>query len=123
MDMKTDKISPRWNSIMLLYSMPAVQTQPVIPAAPIQAPNNNGLPDMCSILHCDASFDKDTNEAGSGLVLNDMTGTFKGCKLIKGVARTAEEAGCIAILEGIKWMEDKGISSFCIRSDAKNAIT
>lgn len=44
-------------------------------------------------------------------------------QIINGVARSAEEAEYIGTLEGIKQMENKSITNFYVRSDAKNGNT
>ncbi|XP_026410873.1 uncharacterized protein LOC113306111 [Papaver somniferum] len=114
------------HALKLLADTDACMPAPIVPldrsVVPIQSPDNSGLPEHCRILYGDASYEYDTNEEGSGPVLTDLTGSFEGCKIIKGVARSAEEAECIALIEGIKWKENKGITTFCIRSDAKSAI-
>ncbi|XP_026410797.1 uncharacterized protein LOC113306023 [Papaver somniferum] len=69
------------HALKLLADIDACMPEPIVPLdisiVPIQSPDNSGLPEHCRILYCDASYDSDTNEAGSDLVLTDLTGSFE----------------------------------------------
>ncbi|XP_026433886.1 uncharacterized protein LOC113331393 [Papaver somniferum] len=77
------------------------------------------LPVDGTIVYCDASFDKHTNLSGIGLIMNDVARKFLGFKTISGVARNAEEAEILAVLEAILWAKAQGKSDVCLISDAK----
>ncbi|XP_026459082.1 uncharacterized protein LOC113359706 [Papaver somniferum] len=58
----------------------------------------NTMPENNLLVFCDASFDKDTNNSGVGIVAMNHAGSFKGCKLVDGAASSPEGAESLAIL-------------------------
>ncbi|XP_026434311.1 uncharacterized protein LOC113331883 [Papaver somniferum] len=74
------------------------------------------------ILYCDASFDKDTNNSGIGIVAMNNAGEFKGCKLVYGRKASCEDAESDALLEAAKWIKEKNLQDVYLVSDAKNVV-
>ncbi|XP_026430915.1 uncharacterized protein LOC113328036 [Papaver somniferum] len=102
--------------------------------APVSVPNiTNVVPDVASnflesvshkslLIFCDASFDKNTNESGFGIVALNSAGEFKGCKLVSGRSASSEVVESAAILEDASWIKRNNFQNFYIISDAKNII-
>ncbi|RZC80145.1 hypothetical protein C5167_042721 [Papaver somniferum] len=80
------------------------------------------LPEKCHIIFSDEAFDKNSNLSDIGLVMNDITGSFLGCKLKAGNVRNAEEVESLALLETVKWAKEKDLEKVCFVSDAKKVI-
>ncbi|XP_026428334.1 uncharacterized protein LOC113324229 [Papaver somniferum] len=74
------------------------------------------------ILYFDASFDKDTNNSGIGIVAMNNTGEFKGCKLVSGRKASSEDVESGALLEAAKWIKEKNLQDVYLVSDAKNVV-
>ncbi|XP_026443200.1 uncharacterized protein LOC113343116 [Papaver somniferum] len=81
----------------------------------------NSLHEDCLIILSDFAFEKDSNSSGT-CEMNNLAGTFVGCKLKAGTVRNAEEAECLALLEEVKWAKGKGLEKVCFISDAKTVI-
>ncbi|XP_026430517.1 uncharacterized protein LOC113327553 [Papaver somniferum] len=74
------------------------------------------------VIFCDASYDKDTNKSGIGIVAFNSTGTFKGCKLVSRYAASPEGAESAALLEAAKWIREKNFDVVYLVSDAKTVM-
>ncbi|XP_026384453.1 uncharacterized protein LOC113280030 [Papaver somniferum] len=102
--------------------------------APVSVPNIiNVVPDVASrflesvppeslLIFCDASFDKNTNDSGVGIVALNSSSDFKGCKLVAGKCASSEVAKSAAILEAANWIKRNNLQNFYIICDAKNII-
>ncbi|XP_026419763.1 uncharacterized protein LOC113315721 [Papaver somniferum] len=82
----------------------------------------NNTPQNSLLVFYDASFDKDTNNSGVGIVATNHAGSFKGCKLVSGAAASPEGAESLAILEAAKWILSKNHQNIFLISDAKNVM-
>ncbi|XP_026417054.1 uncharacterized protein LOC113312521 [Papaver somniferum] len=82
----------------------------------------NTIPEINLLVFCDASFDKDTNNSGVGIVAMNHAGSFKGSKLVAGAASSPEGAESFAILEAAKWILSKNYQEIFLISDAKNVM-
>ncbi|XP_026399921.1 uncharacterized protein LOC113295809 [Papaver somniferum] len=76
-----------------------------------------------SKINVDASFDLDTNQLGTGLVLRDHTGTCNGIKgSYSNGALSAEAGECMAVREALSWAKEKQLVNIHIEVDAKLVI-
>ncbi|XP_026396648.1 uncharacterized protein LOC113291315 [Papaver somniferum] len=71
----------------------------------------------------DASFDPDTNQLGTGIVLRDYTGECKGIRgeYASGVL-SAKMGECMAIREALSWAKRMQCSMVQVEADAKLVI-
>lgn len=90
---------------------------------PVRNPRTGNLPQNCMLIFCDASYDLNTNSAGIGIVIIDVTGTYRGCKIQPTITRDSKEAESLAIWEAINWAKGKRLHNICILSDSKNVIS
>ncbi|XP_026452704.1 uncharacterized protein LOC113353261 [Papaver somniferum] len=74
-------------------------------------------------INIDASFDRDTNQAGTGIVIRDHTCTCTGIEgsYSDGVL-SAEPAECMAVLEALQWAKELHLNKVHIESDARLVI-
>ncbi|XP_026442868.1 uncharacterized protein LOC113342583 [Papaver somniferum] len=80
------------------------------------------LSEKCHVIFSDGAYDKKSKLSGIGLVMNDITSSFLGCKLKARNMRNAEEAESLVLLEALKWAEEKDLEKVCFVSDAKTVI-
>ncbi|XP_026410972.1 uncharacterized protein LOC113306228 [Papaver somniferum] len=74
-------------------------------------------------LNVDASFDYDTNQSGTGIVLRSHIGTCEGIKgnYADGIL-SPEMSECMAIREALVWAKEKHLKRIHIEVDAKLII-
>ncbi|XP_026416837.1 uncharacterized protein LOC113312290 [Papaver somniferum] len=71
----------------------------------------------------DASFNNLTNECGTGMVICDCTGAVTGVKgsYATGV-RDSETGECMAVMEALSWIKEKGFQKIDIVADAETVV-
>ncbi|XP_026378107.1 uncharacterized protein LOC113272497 [Papaver somniferum] len=103
-----------------------IVTTPITNSVTSVQDNNASLLQQISqdslILFRDASFDKDTNKSGIGIVAMNAVGEFKDCKLISRSTTSPEDAESGALLEAAKWIREKNLQNVYLISDAKNIV-
>lgn len=57
-----------------------------------------------------------------GLVMNNIAGTFIGCKIKVESVRNLEKTESLALLNAVIWEKEKGLKKMCFVSDAKTVI-
>ncbi|XP_026398401.1 uncharacterized protein LOC113294211 [Papaver somniferum] len=101
--------------------------------ATVTAPNAHSVPDCDNnalssipqdslLIFCDASFDKNTNNSGVGILAMNCAGEFKGCKLVVGREACPEGVESMAIFEAARWIQAKKNQNICLIIDAKNVM-
>ncbi|XP_026451136.1 uncharacterized protein LOC113351348 [Papaver somniferum] len=73
-------------------------------------------------INCDASWLSSKTDAGTGFILRNWTGTFKGAGMAKCRTSSAEEAEALALLHKTEWAITEEFQNLVIEGDNKATI-